>query len=165
MFFCIKRPFLALRKNQTKKYQDDREKTCDTLFQMLQSVFDLEGRPRYITNGQAEYIGVRVEEMTLVDKSGEYILRPSEEEFFRPLSVEALNAYPLDENNEEAKRLSEFSRCWSPRSNHELLGGKLVQLAHARRRDGTREHATTTLWRVNKWRARSVFAIYLSYYF
>ncbi|KAJ9267592.1 hypothetical protein DTO212C5_5950 [Paecilomyces variotii] len=160
----FKRFFTNLRKNKIKTHQDDREKTCDTLFQMLQSVYDLEEHPLYITNKQAESLGIRIENITLVDDNGEYTLHPSDE-FFRPLSVEALNTYPLDENDEGAKRLSKSVRCWSKIAKHleensdiagQSLGGWLVQLAHARRRVGTGENATTTLYNLKTWRLRGL---------
>ncbi|KAJ9364437.1 hypothetical protein DTO280E4_1683 [Paecilomyces variotii] len=157
----VKGFFGTLRGHEIKNHRDDREKTCDSLFQMLQSVYDLGESTVYITHEQAKSLRIRVEDMALVDNDDGYTLRPSEE-FFRPLSIEALNACPLDENDKGAKRLSELVRGWSGmvsflEENYSTLygelGSKLLQLANARRRVGTGENATsTTLLRMNKWR-------------
>ena len=159
----VKGFFGTLRGHKIKSHRDDREKTCDSLFQMLQSVYDLGESAVYITHEQAKSLRIRVEDMALVDNDDGYTLRPSEE-FFRPLSIEALNACPLDENDKGAKRLSELVCGWSRMASfleenystlYGVLGSKLLQLANARRRDGTGENAiSTTLLRKNKWRQR-----------
>ncbi|GAD99544.1 hypothetical protein NFIA_002260 [Paecilomyces variotii No. 5] len=153
--------FNTLRKNQNKSHRDDHEKTCDGLFQIFQSVYDLDEKALYITKKQAKSLGIKIDEMALVDCDGEYTLRRREGSF-RPLSIETLNACPLDENDEDAKELSQRVRGWSNMASYlednrctvcDTLGSELDQLANTSRRVGAGENARSSkLLKLNTWR-------------